>query len=514
MTGDPLEGEEDFEIVGGAKRSAKKRIADLMPAEADEGETDTDRVLAYAPLNDLGNSRRLITRHGEDLMYVENIGWFCWDGTRWSHEDGNGNAIKIAHQVSTAIVKEAKALQTNPGKASDERIAKLFGWAIQAGNRAPIMSMLQTAAPYLKKHIDDLDASPFLVTAENGTIVLKSHCEMRPSQRRDLITRALAVKFREGAACPLFEKFLERIMPDADMRGFLQRICGYCLTGSIREHKLFLFYGTGRNGKSTLVNLLRNILGDYASGTPVATFLAKNMNTSGSEASPDMARLPGVRMVTAAEPPEGARLDESKVKEMTGGDPMTVRHLNQGFFEFRPGFKAIISTNHRPTIRGTDHGIWSRINLVPFTVQIPDEEIDRDLESKLMAEAEGILQWMITGAEEWFTIGLNPPAKAIAAVEAYRADEDPVGEFLKARCDLHPPDYLDPSTGRTWEVGQKRLREVYLEWCKDEGLEPMTTRTFGAKLTGRGIQRRKSNGLTFYPGLTIRGELPREEPPQ
>lgn len=511
---DPLEGDDEFVDVGrGGARSAKKRIDDLAPAEADEGETDTDKILAYAPQNDLGNSKRLITRFGDDMMFVENVGWFVWDAARWNHEDGNGDAMKLAHQVAAAITKEAKALKDDPGRSSPERIARLFGWAIQSGNQSKAASMLATAAPYLKKPIDHLDANAFLIAAPNGTIVLKSNCEMRPSHRSDLITRSLGVKFRAGASCPLFEKFLARIMPETDMRGFLQRICGYCLTGSTREHKLFIFYGTGRNGKSTLINALRKVMGDYASSTPVATFMANPYGKDGGEASPDLARLPGARMVTAAEPQEGARLDESKVKEMTGGDPMTVRHLNQGFFEFRPGFKAIISTNHQPTIRGTDHGIWSRINLVPFTVQIPDDEIDRDLETKLLAEAEGILQWMITGAEEWFANGLNPPAKAIAAVEAYRADQDPVGEFLKARCELHPPDYIDPATGRSWEVGQKRLREVYQEWCKDEGLEPMTTRTFGAKLTGRGIQRRKSNGLTFYPCLTIKGELPREGAP-
>jgi putative DNA primase/helicase len=218
--------------------------------------------------------------------------------------------------------------------------------------------------------------------------------------------------------------------------------------------------------------------------------------------------LPGARLVTAAEPPEGARLDEAKVKEMASGEPMTVRHLNQGFFEFRPVFKAIISTNHRPTIRGIDRGIWRRIRLIPFTVEIPEAEVDRELESKLMKEAEGILHWMLDGFEDWFSNGgLRPPKSAIAAVEDYRADEDPVGEFLKAKCGI-TGDQINPSTNERWETKAKPMRDAYLAWCKDEGLDPLSSKAFGSKLTGRGIERRKSAGLTIYVGVWLRESAP------
>jgi putative DNA primase/helicase len=315
----------------------------------------------------------------------------------------------------------------------------------------------------------------------------------------------LGVNYNPKAECPLWLKFLEQIQPDREMRDFLQRIAGYCLTGSTREQAFFIFYGTGNNGKSTFMNLLRHVLSSYAMNSPVSTFLAKRDGADGANASPDLARLPGARLVSAAEPPEGARLDEAKVKEMASGEPMTVRHLNQGFFEFRPVFKAIISTNHRPVIRGTDRGIWRRIRLVPFTVAIPDEKIDRNLEAKLVEEAEGILQWMLSGAEDWIAGGLRPPEAAIAAVESYRADEDPVGEFLKARCEVCP-ETINPSTNRPFEVSAKRLRDAYLEWCKEEGLDPLGGKTFGSKLTGRGIQRRKSDGHTIYVGLHINSD--------
>lgn len=502
MSGSDPYDEDDFEPVepkGGKRKGASSA---LPPGEPDEGD-DLNRALSFQPMNDFGNAHRLMLRFGNDLMHVPKIGWFAWDGARWDRERGETEAVKRGHQTAQAIVKEALALKEKPGKVSPDRADKLFAWSAQTGNQARIYGMLDAAVPYLDKPIAALDGDKFLVAAPNGTIEIGTHCELRPAIRGDLITRSLGVNYNPKAECPRFEKFLERIMPEEPMRDFLQRILGYCLTGSVREHKLFLFYGTGRNGKSTLINVVRAVMGDYAMSSPVNTFLAKREGNSGSEASPDLARLPGARMVTAAEPPEGARLDESKVKEMTGGDPMTVRHLNQGFFEFRPVFKAILSTNHRPTIRGTDWGIWSRILLVPFTVQIHEDEIDRELEGKLTAEAEGILQWILTGAEDWSADGLRPPDKAIAAVEAYRADEDPVGEFLKARCEI-TGDQISPSTGRPYEIGAKRLREVYKTWCEAEGLDPLPAKSFGSKLTGRGLGRRKSDGLTVYVGLRIR----------
>jgi putative DNA primase/helicase len=371
---------------------------------------------------------------------------------------------------------------------------------------ARVQGMLTAAAPHLLQPADTLDSDPYLLAAPNGTIELGAHCELRPSAREDRITRVLGANYNPKADCPRWRQFLKQVMPDREMRDFLQRIAGYCLTGSTREQAFFIFYGTGNNGKTTFMNMLRHVMLSYAMNSPVSTFLAKRDGADGANASPDLARLPGARLVSAAEPPEGARLDEAKVKEMASGEPMTVRHLNQGFFEFRPVFKAIISTNHRPVIRGTDRGIWRRIRLVPFTVSIPEDQIDRNLEAKLLEEAEGILQWALTGCEEWVAgQGLRAPAAAIAAVESYRADEDPVGEFLKARCEVS--EAINPSTNKRFETSAKRLREHYMEWCKNEGLDPLSGKAFGSKLTGRGIERRKTGGNTVYVGVHLNADV-------
>jgi putative DNA primase/helicase len=475
----------------------------IGPEDPGEG-AELDRQLAGQLMNDFGNAQRLIARFGVDLLYVENNGWFAWDGARWNRDLGRDEAIKRAHQTALAIWQEVDALEKNPGRGDpEEKMKRLRRHAVLTGNTGAVNAMLTAASPYLSRPLEALDSEPYLLAAPNGTIELGRHCEFREARRADSLTRRIAVPFSTKSGCPHFEKFLERIMPAQEMRDFLQRVLGYCLTGSTRDQALFLFYGTGQNGKSTLVNVLRHIMGDYAMVSPISTFLAKREGGSGGEASPDLARLPGARLVTAAEPPEGARLDEGKIKEITGGEPIVARHLNQGFFTFKPVFKAIISTNHQPTIRGVDHGIWRRIRLLPFLVQIPDAEVDRDLEGKLIAEAEGILQWLLTGVEEWFAGGLAPPAAAIAAVENYRADQDPVGEFLKDRC-VMTGERIDPAHDRKYETTAKELFEAYKSWCEAQALDTLSGKLFGSKLTARGIGTRKTDGRKVRIGVVLK----------
>jgi len=440
-----------------------------------------------------------------NAQYVENVGWFAWDGTRWDREGGRAAAMRFCHRVAQQIRDEAKALKEKPGRVSAETIDKLFGWAIQSGNQAKAHAMLDAAHDYLVQKLEALDADPLSVACESGTILLRKMVQMRPSDRKDYITRRLGVPFVEGGGCPRFHAFLERVMPDPDMRDFLQRIAGYCLTGSTREQCVIIFYGIGRNGKSTFVNVLRHIMGDYAMNSPISTFLAKREGSGGGDASPDIARLPGVRLLTASEPPEGARLDEGAIKAMTSNEVVTARHLNQGFFEFRPKFKLMISTNHYPRIRGTDLGIWRRIRLVPWVVRIPEEEVDPDLEQKLIEEAPGILQWMLDGAEEWLQRGLDPPEKAKAAVEDYRAAQDPVGEFLAARCEI-TGDYCVPGTDKPYQVTAKDLRDAYKKWCEDEGLDVMGGNAFVEKLMGKGITKKKLHGRVVYVGVHLNSQ--------
>jgi len=502
-TRDPYD-EEDVEPVGG--HGKRRRAAPAADVGDDSVEGDgIDRTLAFKRANDRGNADRLIARHGEDMFYVPMNGWFIWRGHSFEHDPEGDEALIRCHQTAEAIYAEARALEAKPGRTSPERIAQLFKWAETSGNEPKARSMLAAARPYLAKRLNELDSDPFLAACENGTILLRNLVEQKASERKDLITRRLGVPFVEGTPCPRWTTFLERVMPDPELRAFLQRCAGYWLTGSTREECIFIFYGTGLNGKSTFVNVVRRVMGGYAMHTPVATFLAKREGGSGSEHSADVARLVNIRLLTVSEPPQSGRLDESRIKDVTSKDPITARHLREAFFEFLSKFKVVLSTNHYPVIRGTDFGIWRRIRMVPWTVTIPEDEVDRELEAKLVTEAPGVLQWMLDGVEEWLRIGLAPPEKARNAVEEYRAAQDPVGEFLAAKCEI-TGDYPSPSTGRPYEVTAKAMRDAYKAWCEEEGLDPIKGNVFGARLLTKGITKRKTNGCTVYVGVHLNWE--------
>lgn len=468
--------------------------------------------LASEPLNDLGTARRFIARFGDDFLFVPKVGLFHWDGKRWNIDEGEPEAIKGAHVMSQLIWEERRAFLDYPPKDWDTRrvemrAMRLAAFTEAAGQTQAVKAMIAAVCPYIMRPLDMLDADAFLCTCENGTVELGDVCELRESRRDDLLTRKLDVPYIRNAQCPKFEEFVRQIMPDEELCGFLQRILGYCLAGSTREQVIFLFHGSGNNGKSTLMNVVRHIMGDYAMVSPVTTFLASTKGTGGgSEASPDLARLPGARLVTASEPPERAAFDEGRIKEMTGGEPMTARHLNKPFFSFKPVFKLVMLMNNLPAIRGVDHGIWRRIRVIPFEVQIADADIDRDLDTKLIAEAPGILQWIIRGFEWYREIGLAPPASATALVDDYRADQDIIGQFIRECCE-ETKARIDPGTDRPYEIESRDLREVYKAWCdenKFDAKERLNPQRFGARITSRGLRRRKSNSLMFYQGLVCK----------
>jgi putative DNA primase/helicase len=497
-------GEADLVPVKGGKRKAAS-----APEPEDEGPDegdDVNRVLAFQPPNHMGDAQRLIVRFGKDLAYIENVGWFVWDGIAWNREAGRGLALRRAMDVARAIKDEARSLSDKPGRTSPKRIKDLYAHADSAGNMPGLNGMMSAAEPFLSQPLAAFDSHAFLMAAPNGTIELKSQCELRPSVREDFLSRRLAVKYREGAECPHFDKFIKRIVPNDGMRAYLQRILGYCLSGSTREQAFFIFYGGGLNGKSTLLNVVRHIMGEYAKVTPITTFLAKREGASGAEHSVDIARLPAVRLVTAVEPPEGARLDEGRIKDITGGETISARDLAKGIIEFRPCMKPVIACNAMPQIRGADHGIWRRIRVFPFMVQIPEDEIDRDLERKLIAEAEGILQWMLTGFEEWWAMGLAPPPEAKEALDIYRATQDLVGEFIDTRC-VRTGDRPDPASGRPYEVAAKDLYSAFEKWGEDNGLfdkkNVMSQKAFSQKLTVKGVGFRKAHGVMVRIGLQL-----------
>jgi putative DNA primase/helicase len=355
-------------------------------------------------------------------------------------------------------------------------------WAIQSGNRGRLDAMQAVTEPLVTKHLSRIDSNPFLFNVQNGTLELgnkedRDAVRLRRHSRLDLITRIAPIGYDAEAACPAFHIFIDKVLPDREVQRWIQKYLGYSLTGLAREHILVMLLGEGRNGKGTLVRLCLWLWGDYAATISFAS-LAADDRRRGSEASPDIARLPGVRLLFAAEPRKGVRLDDGRIKELTGEDRQLARHLNRGLFEFDPQFKLAIQANNRPRIEDTSTGMWERVRLVPFDIIIPPNDRDLDLLDKLKAEGPGILNWMLDGYRLYCDEGLTTPPAIMAATDKYRSEIDEIGQFLAAAT----------VPNREGSVVSAQLFACYEGWARDMDLRAITRTMFGSELSDRGYR--------------------------
>ena len=365
-------------------------------------------------LTDVGNGERLKAQHGADLLYCYPWkSWFVWDGRRF-REDDDGEVIRRAKATATSIFDEGERAH-----------------ATRTQQRPRLEAMIWAAQSELSVQVPALDRDDDLLNLENGTLDLRT-LTLREHNRSDKLTKLAPVSFDGSAGCPLWIDFLKRVLGnDPELLSFVQRACGYTLSAETSEHVLFLLYGTGANGKSTFIETMLALLGDYGRPTEFRTLLDQG-NSHGVRN--DLAALVGVRLVTAVEVGEGKQLDEAVVKQVTGGDTITARKLFQEFFDFKPRFKLWLAANYKPEIRGVDEAIWRRVLLVPFEVTIPPQERDHELGRKLRAELPGILAWAVEGLRAWRKYGLQPPQRVIAATAEYRHEQDLLADFLEARC--------------------------------------------------------------------------------
>lgn len=281
---------------------------------------------------------------------------------------------------------------------------------------------------------------------------------------------------------------------DFDLIHFIQKAMGYALSGDVSEQCLFILWGTGANGKSTFLNVLQYLFGDYACNTMIETFTKKN-----SEQSNDLARLKGARLVTTSEIEQGKPMSESLIKTVTGEDDITARFLYGEYFSFKPTFKIFMATNHKPKIRGADNGIWRRIKMIPFTVTIPAEQRDKKLTEKLIAENSGILNWLIDGYALWVKEGLNNEPKAVTeANDEYRFDMDAVGTFIS--------ECFEIDASLKWRLHTKILYDTYLKWCIKNNERAMSQKWLGMRMQEKGFKRMATNGQRVWLGLVVRNE--------
>jgi putative DNA primase/helicase len=439
-------------------------------APLDEIERELSRVVRIAsfPNTNTGNAERLVEQHGDDILYCPPLGgWLTWDGRRWVR-DTSGDIWRRSIATVRAIYREAE-------QAADRTEAKeLARWAEASESERNLAAMISITRAMRPAESEQFDADPWLLNVENGTVDLRTG-ELRPHRRGDRITKLAPVAYDPDAEAPVWAAFLERIMPDAGLRAFLAQAVGYTLTGDVSEHCVFICYGTGRNGKSVFLGALQGVMGrDYAQQMPSSALMARR--TGGP--TPELADLRGVRFAATSETSEGARMNEEVLKAMSGGDLIRARHLHAEHIEFFPMFKVWLATNHRPVIRGTDEGVWSRPKLIPFTVTIPEQERDRQLAGKLAAEAPGILAWAVRGCLEWHERGLVLPDIVQEATGEYRNSMDTINMFIEECCVL----------GEGFEVNGATLFNRYREWAKDNNEYEYTHRRFGENLTERGFE--------------------------
>ncbi|MCG6533420.1 MAG: phage/plasmid primase, P4 family [Syntrophales bacterium LBB04] len=437
----------------------------------------------------LGNAERLIEQFGPDLHWVKQWGWVGWNGQKWVVDGGEEE--RLYKQVNRHIFREA-ANETDSAKRE-----ALWKWAKASESNAVMAGSFRMAQsePGIRIQTTDFDRHEWLLNCTNGTLDLHTG-QLLPHQREHLLTKQLAVPYLQEADCPTWkEKYLQKIFAgDTVLIDFLQKAVGYSLTGSTREHCLFILYGSGRNGKSTFINVLMKLLGSFAKSIEPEALTIRHHNPN---TLVEMADLAGARLVTAVETEENKRLAEAKIKQMTGGDWIKACFKYKDPFDFLPVWKVWYATNHKPIIRGTDEGIWSRIRLIPFTVFLAEAERDHQLQEKLEAELPGILRWAVAGCLRWQQEGLHPPDKVQQATAAYRAEQDILAAFLSECC------VLSPQATAT----AKDLYQAYTTWCQENGEANETQTSLGKRLAERGFCRvRITGGRIQWKGIGLLSE--------
>lgn len=434
---------------------------------------------------DVGNAQRLVAHHGADMRYVPRWKtWLVWDGRRWQRDE-TGEVERRAKQVVRQMMHEAAQLD-------GEKRAALAGWALKSEQSGRIKAMVDLAKtePRVAISYTALDQQPRKLTVQNGTLDLWTG-QLGPFDRTDLLTKLTDIPFDQDAPCETWEKTLSVIFGgDAELIRYVQRAIGYSLTGDTSEQCLHLCHGTGSNGKSTLLDILAELSGEYGQQADFQTFLDRRHDSGPRN---DVARLAGSRLVRSSEVGDHKRLNEGLIKSLTGGDIITARFLYSEDFEFKPQFKLWLAANHKPVIRGTDYAIWRRIRLIPFEVTITAEQADRDLPKKLKAEMPGILAWAVAGCLMWQRDGLQPPERVLAATADYKSESDIIAAFIDENCEV--------GSGLS-EPGGK-LYNAYKRWCDENGEHAMTNTRFGRELGDRGFSVTKSMGLKVRHGLRL-----------
>ncbi|GIX08043.1 MAG: hypothetical protein KatS3mg115_2446 [Candidatus Poribacteria bacterium] len=436
---------------------------------------------------DLNHSRILTRRLAGRFCWVPAYGWMQYRRGAW-HEDPEG---------TSALASAVRALSDHyleqlTGEEELDRRRKLLKAAQSVQSRARATAALDLARAALRTDVRAFDAREGLLCAANGVIELETG-KLLPHSPSYRFTRQTLAEYDPSAECPCWQRFLEEtFLGNEELIEFVQRLLGMALLGGNRERTFVVWWGSGRNGKSTFAGVLREVLGDYVAVAPVGLFGSLGRDDA-ERATPHLATLPGCRLVTAQEPEARAKLSAGMIKALTGRDVLPARRLYQSPFEFVPQFVPVLVTNHPPELPGTDIALWDRVLMIPFLYRVPDERVDPSLPGRLIQEGPGILRWLVQGAQFYLRQGLRPPEIVRQETARMRAEGDPLYRFLAEEL----------RRDETAATPYRLLRQRYEEWARAEGVEPVSDRAFSSALLKIGATRARSNRQVVYRGITL-----------
>ena len=473
-----VNGPDDF--IGACGDQAFGDLLDGKSANPDTAAVTQEADLQSQPLNDYGNGRRLIKLYGADLRYCTPMKrWVIWDGRRWKLDERDA-VRKLAQETMLTLTRQGVVAGSNP----------MVRFAGRSLNTHRLTAMIREAQPHLAVDPDELDTDRYLLNFLNGTLDLQTG-ELREHSRDDLITKLVQYDYDPDAECPRFVTFIERTL--GPLIPFVQKAIGYSLTGVTSEKVAFLCLGKTDTGKTTLLNLFRDLFQEYSTLILVDALMQREEDNNSRA---DLADLRGVRFAMTSETEEGQRLREGKLKRITQGQGKikSVRKYENPI-TFNETHKLWLDCNHKPIIKGTDSAIWNRLSPIPFDRPLAPSEIDRELGAKLRQEAEGVIAWAVRGARLWITEGLGKPFEVESSRTVWRSEMDRLGAFREACC----------VEGQKLSVPARVLYQGYRKWAEEAGERPMTETMFGLRMTELGLEKdRDAGNRVIYIGIALR----------
>ena len=449
-------------------------------------ENSKSKSIKLYSFDDTGNAQRMADMFGEvaGFNYTDKK-WMLYKETKWVYDE-SGYISKLMDRSLEAMKNEAEYYEKYDAENGTEMKKDFDKHYKKSRNHNTKIALEKEVRHYVPITHNYLDRHKMLLNTPSGVIDLYNF-GIRKSTPKDYFTKSTNAEYIINAQCPAWIKFLNEIFDnDKNLIRYIQKAVGYSLTGSTEEQCVFFLYGSGKNGKSTFIDIIREMFGDYARNIQPETIMIRNNNAINS----DIARLKGARFVTTVEPNEGLKLNEGLVKQLTGGDIITARKLYAEEFEFKPEFKLWMATNHKPVIRGTDLGIWRRVHMIPFKVIVAEENVDKKLTEKLLKELDGIFLWALEGLKMYHKEGLEMPSAVKQAVEEYKKEMDVVSRFL------------DECTKKSFSgsVKASELYHIYTEWCRNNGEYQMSNTKFGKEVSQKYQRNKKMDGW-YYQGI-------------